>query len=79
MNGIQTKILPSASTAFSKYWSHMSELKKKYKNLKRSFIKSENYINRAISIPIFVKMNKEIPNIIYKSLKKNYLNKSLVI
>ena len=37
---------------------------------KRSFIKSENYINRAISIPIFVKMNKEIPNIIYKSLKK---------
>lgn len=71
MNGIQTKILPEASTwHFSKYWSHMSELKKKYKNLKRSFIKSENYINRAISIPIYVKMNKEIPNIIYKSLKK---------
>ena len=64
-NGIQTKILPEASTwHFSKYWSHMPELKKRHKNLKKSFIKSENYINRAISIPINVKMDKKIPNLI---------------
>lgn len=70
-NGIKTKILPEATTwHFSKFWGHMNALKKKHKNLKRSFLKSEKFINRAISIPITIKMDKKFPDLIYRSLKK---------
>ena len=70
-NGIYTKILPEALTwHFAKYWNHMPELKKKHKNLRKSFSISEKILSRAVSIPISIKMKKNFPSIVYKSLLK---------
>ena len=61
-NDISTKILPEASTwHFCKFWSHIKELNKKHKKLKNSFKESDIFLSRAVSIPINIKMRKEIP------------------
>lgn len=70
-NGIYTKILPEALTwHFAKYWRHMPELKKKHKNLSKSFLVSEKILSRAVSIPISIKMKKNFPKLVYRSLLK---------
>ena len=70
-NGVQTKILPEATTwHFAKYWSHIPEIdsKERYK------ISSE-LLDRAVSIPINIKMQKNFPNKIFKILN-NLLKKN---
>ena len=58
---ISTKILPEANKwHFAGEFSHIKELKKKHPNLKNSFYKSRKLLDRSVSIPIFVKMKKNI-------------------
>ena len=65
-NGVQTKILPEATTwHFAKYWSHIPEID----NKERYNISSE-LLGRAISIPINIKMEKNFPNKIFRILNK---------
>ncbi len=74
-NGISTKILPEASTwHFCKFWSHIKELNKRHKKLYNNFKESDIFLSRAVSIPINIKMNKETPEKIFKSLKKVLAN-----
>ena len=71
---ISTKILPEAYTwHFASTWTHMKELKKKHPNLKSSFHKSKQIIDKAVSIPIFVKMEKNLPKKIKNAIKKAIL------
>ena len=42
-------------------------------NLKRAFRKSKQIISRAVSIPIFVKMEKNLPKKIKNAIKKAVL------
>jgi len=51
----------------------MKELKKKHPNLKSSFHKSKQIIDKAVSIPIFVKMEKNLPKKIKNAIKKAIL------
>ena len=68
-NNISTKILPEAYTwHFAGRWSHMSQIKKN--NIKKNLKKSEELLKRAVSIPIFVKMNSGKILKIKKSLQK---------
>ena len=70
-HNISTKILPEACTwHFSKYWDHIKELKNKHKNLSKSFKISDAFLSKAVSIPINIKMKKDVPEKIFKSLKK---------
>ena len=56
---ISTKILPEAYTwHFASTWNHINELKKQYKNLEKKFLKSKKIIEKCVSIPIFLNMNK---------------------
>ena len=48
----------------------MPELKKKHKNLSKSFLVSEKILSRAVSIPISIKMKKNFPKLVYRSLLK---------
>ncbi len=69
--GIQTKILPEATTwHFSKHWKHMPELKIRHKKLAHSFIASKKIIEKAVSIPINIKMKKDYPSKIFNILNK---------
>ena len=71
---ISTKILPEAYTwHFASTWTHMKELKKKHPKLKSSFHKSKQIIDKAVSIPIFVKMEKNLPKKIKNAIKKAIL------
>ena len=71
---ISTKILPEAYTwHFASTWTHMKELKKKHPNLKSSCHKSKQIIDKAVSIPIFVKMEKNLPKKIKNAIKKAVL------
>jgi 8-amino-3,8-dideoxy-alpha-D-manno-octulosonate transaminase len=69
-NGLNTKILPEAMTwHFAKFWTHMKKLSIAHNNgLNKSFPKSEKLLNKCVSIPINCMMNKNIPNIVKKSL-----------
>ncbi len=64
---IGTKILPEATLwHFAKNWSHIKNLNKKHKNnLKKSFPKSSEILDRSISIPINYNMNKKF----FKNIK----------
>lgn len=67
--GIYTKILPEATTwHFSKYWSHIPELKKKHKYLDKDFKQSDSILKRSISLPINIKMSRKLPNLILKAI-----------
>ena len=70
---ISTKILPEAYTwHFASSWSHINELRIKHKNLEFDFVKSKEIIEKCVSIPIFIKMNKDLIEKI--DFKINYLN-----
>ena len=63
---ISTKILPEAYTwHFAEEWEHI-----KFKKKNKKFPISKKYLSRAVSIPIFIKMKKNIPNKIFNALKK---------
>ena len=65
--GYSTKILPEATSwHFAGQWEHIKELKIK----KNKLIKSERILSNCISKPIFYKMKKNFPKIIYNILKK---------
>ena len=66
--GFSTKILPEAiSWHFAGKWQHIKELNlNKFNN----FEKSEEILNRSVSIPIFYKMKDSFPNLIYKTIKE---------
>ena len=65
--GYSTKILPEATSwHFAGQWEHIKELKIK----KNKLIRSERILSKCISIPIFYKMKKNFPEIIYNILKK---------
>ncbi len=67
---ISTKILPEAYTwHFASTWSHIDELKEKYKNLNKQFSKSKNILEKCVSIPIFINMNRNIKKNISKAVK----------
>ena len=66
--GFSTKILPEAiSWHFAGKWQHIKELNlNKFNN----FEKSEEILNRSVSIPIFYKMKDSFPNLICKTIKE---------
>lgn len=70
-NSVGTKILPEAvSWHFAGSWDHMDELTNYYGgNLDDKFLQSREILSKAVSIPIFVNMSKDVPNKIYESLK----------
>jgi 8-amino-3,8-dideoxy-alpha-D-manno-octulosonate transaminase len=62
-----TKILPEATSwHFAGQWKHIKELKIKKNNL----IKSGKILSKCVSIPIFYKMKKNFPEIVFNILKK---------
>lgn len=64
---IHTKILPEAMKwHFALYWDHIKELKKNNENYKQSL----NILSKAISLPIFYKMNKNFKSNFYSVCKK---------
>ena len=68
---ISTKILPEATTwHFAGHWNHIKLLKKKYKNLKKNFSKSNSFLKRSVSLPILVNMNSNIPSKIKLAIEK---------
>ncbi len=67
--GLGTKILPEAITwHFAGTWTHMQELTLKRNDKSLSFPKSLTLLNKAVALPISVKMSKEIPSKIYQAL-----------
>ncbi len=71
---ISTKILPEAYTwHFASTWSHINELKKQYKDLEKKFLKSKKIIEKCVSVPIFLNMNKNLKKKINLATK-NTLN-----
>lgn len=74
-NGLSTKILPEAITwHFAGCWDHMPELTSKYPALINSFPRSSEILNKCVAIPISVKMDQQIPELIYK-IVSNVLSK----
>ncbi len=70
---ISTKILPEAFTwHFSREWKHIKELKKGKLSTKNYLKKSKSLIERAVSIPIFIKMKKNFPNNVKFSILKSF-------
>jgi 8-amino-3,8-dideoxy-alpha-D-manno-octulosonate transaminase len=69
---ISTKILPEAYTwHFAEKWDHMPELVSAHGgDLKNAFPQSRSLLSRAVSIPIFVNMENDIP----KKIKLSLLN-----
>lgn len=70
--GLSTKILPEAYTwHFAETWTHMPELVGHHnQKLEKSFPKSREILQRAVSIPITVKMNEDLPNRIKSALEE---------
>jgi 8-amino-3,8-dideoxy-alpha-D-manno-octulosonate transaminase len=69
-NNISTKILPEATTwHFAKHWDHIPSLNSK-SNL--AYANSKSLLDRAVSIPIFYKMNKNYPLKIRNVVKKYF-------
>jgi 8-amino-3,8-dideoxy-alpha-D-manno-octulosonate transaminase len=68
---ISTKILPEAYTwHFAETWVHMPELVTAHNgDLDNAFPVSRKLLKKAVSIPIFVKMNEEVPGKIKIALK----------
>ena len=68
---ISTKILPEATSwHFAGHWNHIRSLKQKYKNLKKKFTRSKFFLDRAVSLPILIKMNSNTPSKIKLALEK---------
>ncbi len=56
--------------AFCKGMVSYKRTKKKHPKLRRKFKKSKSLIERAVSIPIFIKMSSKFPLLVEKSIKK---------
>lgn len=72
-NGMNTKILPEAYTwHFAATWDHIKEIKDANPNFKEDLQPSHDLLSRAVSIPIFIKMEanyeKKIKHIISKAI-----------
>ena len=72
--GFSTKILPEAySWHFSGTWHHMPELVKSHGgDLSGAFLQSQEILSRAVSLPIGVKLARDVPlkirNILIRTL-----------
>ena len=63
--------MPEAYTwHFASTWLHIPEIRKKYKNLEKKFLKSKKIIEKCVSIPIFYKMNNNLINQIDTAVRK---------
>ena len=71
-SGLSTKILPEAySWHFAGTWNHMPELvNANGGDLENAFQQSRNILSRAVALPIFVKMETEIPIRVRNALNK---------
>jgi 8-amino-3,8-dideoxy-alpha-D-manno-octulosonate transaminase len=70
--GISTKILPEATTwHFAKHWSHIPSLNSKSR---LAYANSKSLLDRAVSLPIFYKMNKDYPLKIRNVVKNFFFN-----
>ncbi len=69
--GLSTKILPEAYTwHFAGTWEHMESLLESHEgNLNDAFDQSKDLLKRAVSIPISVYMNREVPMKVAKALE----------
>ena len=66
--GYSTKILPEAITwHFAGKWKHLPELNLKKNNY---FKKSNNILDKCVSIPIFYKMKNNFPDLVYEAIKE---------
>ena len=63
-------IHPEATDNLVNSINHIKELKKKYPKLKKEFKKSRKLLDKAVSIPIFVNMEKRVPLQVKRALTK---------
>lgn len=70
--GLSTKILPEAVTwHFAGTWTHMPELVARHGgNLAESFGPSRSRLERAVSLPVVVKMDETVPARLHAALTK---------
>jgi len=70
--GLSTKILPEAVTwHFAGTWTHMPELVARHGgDLSIQFQDSRKRLERAVSLPVVVKMDETVPARLHKALKK---------
>ncbi|MFM8954486.1 MAG: DegT/DnrJ/EryC1/StrS family aminotransferase [Actinomycetota bacterium] len=70
--GLSTKILPEAVTwHFAGTWTHMPELVARHGgDLSTQFQDSRKRLERAVSLPVVVKMDETVPARLHKALKK---------
>ena len=69
-NGVSTKILPEATTwHFAGTWSHMPQLVAMHgPNLANAFPRSKQLLERAVSLPVTVRMTDTLPQTIRTAL-----------
>jgi 8-amino-3,8-dideoxy-alpha-D-manno-octulosonate transaminase len=70
--GVSTKILPEATTwHFAGTWTHMPELTRAHGgDLANAFPQSSGLLERAVSLPVGVKMADTLPNTIRNAMKR---------
>ncbi len=70
--GLSTKILPEAVTwHFAGTWTHMSELVARHGgDLTKAFGPSRSRLERAVSLPVIVKMDETVPARLHTALAK---------
>ena len=70
--GLGTKILPEAYTwHFAGCFEHIASLNSGgSENLRQKYIKSHDILSKAVSIPIFIQMDADIPKRYAKAVKK---------
>ena len=70
--GLSTKILPEAVTwHFAGTWTHMPELVARHGgDLSKAFSSSRARLERAVSLPVVVKMDEAVPTRLHKALSK---------
>jgi len=70
--GLSTKILPEAVTwHFAGTWTHMPELVARHGgDLGNQFQDSRKRLDKAVSLPVVVKMDETVPARLHKALKK---------
>lgn len=70
--GLSTKILPEAVTwHFAGTWTHMPELVARHGgDLSKVFVDSRSKLERAVSLPVVVKMDEALPAKLHNALSK---------
>jgi 8-amino-3,8-dideoxy-alpha-D-manno-octulosonate transaminase len=68
--GVSTKILPEATTwHFAGTWTHMPELAASHGDLAAAFPRSRALLERAVSLPVTVRMAESTPENVRAALK----------